>query len=180
MPAVHLKTKLFTIGDTTLLRLPDDISAELPSRSQVMIKGALNGYEFQTALEPDGNWSHWLEINEEMRNATGVKSGDTVTLDFEVTKDWIEPTIPDDLQKALDADPEVFALWSRVTPMARWEWIRWIVSTLNPETRKKRIDVSFSKLRAGERRPCCFNRAMCTNPHLSKGGRLLDPTRIEN
>ena len=177
MSNVHLRTKLFAIGDTVLLRLPDEISAELPSRSQVMIKGVLNGYKFQTALEPDGNWSHWLDINETMRSATGVKPGDTVTLDFEVTKDWIEPVIPADIKKALDSDPEVFALWLRVTPMARWEWIRWIVSTLNPETRKKRIEVSFSKLRKGERRPCCFNRAMCTNPHISKGGRLLDPTR---
>ena len=57
--------------------------------------------------------------------------------------------------------------------MARWEWVRWVGATKNPDTRAKRVDVSISKLRAGSRRPCCFDLSSCTDPELSKNGKLL-------
>jgi hypothetical protein len=34
--------------------------------------------------------------------------------------------------------------------------------------------VSISKMKSGKRRPCCFNLAACTDPDLSKNGRLLE------
>ena len=57
--------------------------------------------------------------------------------------------------------------------MARWEWVRWVNATRNTETRERRIEVSLSKMRAGKRRPCCFNLSSCTDPELSKDGKLL-------
>jgi hypothetical protein len=35
--------------------------------------------------------------------------------------------------------------------------------------------VSISKMKSGKRRPCCFNLSACTDPDLSKNGRLLEP-----
>jgi hypothetical protein len=45
----------------------------------------------------------------------------------------------------------------------------------NPDTRRRRVDVSISKMKSGKRRPCCFNLSACTDPDLSKNGRLLEP-----
>jgi bacteriocin resistance YdeI/OmpD-like protein len=59
--------------------------------------------------------------------------------------------------------------------MARWEWVRWVNATKNPDTRRRRVDVSISKMKSGKRRPCCFNLSACTDPDLSKNGRLLEP-----
>jgi hypothetical protein len=59
--------------------------------------------------------------------------------------------------------------------MARWEWVRWVNATKNPDTRSRRVDVSISKMKSGKRRPCCFNLSACTDPDLSKNGRLLEP-----
>lgn len=77
------------------------------------------------------------------------------------------------LDQALASDPQANALWVKITPMARWDWLRWIRSTNNPETRSRRIEVALSKLRGGERRPCCFNRYQCTEPEVSKNGMLV-------
>jgi hypothetical protein len=33
----------------------------------------------------------------------------------------------------------------------------------------------ISKMKSGKRRPCCFNLSACTDPDLSKNGRLLEP-----
>jgi len=140
-----------------------------------MVKGAINGLPFQTALEPDGRGSHWFEVGKILREAIGAGAGDTVALAIEPTKDWPEPKIPQDITAALAADPQARTLWTAVTPMARWEWIRWIRATNRVETRNRRIEVAVSKLRAGERRPCCFNSSMCTEPTVSKNGALLEP-----
>jgi hypothetical protein len=176
MPIIKFKAAPYKIGTWTVLRLPKDASVQLPSRGQVMVKGTINGFPFETALEPDGDGSHWLDVDAGLQKSANVKVGDTATLAIESTKDWPEPVIPTDLKAALDANPPVQKLWKRITPMARWEWIRWINSTNSAETRARRIEVSFSKLTAGERRPCCFNRNMCCVPQVSKSGVLLGPT----
>lgn len=177
MPAIRFQTELFKIGTATILRLPDSASARLPSRGQVMVTGTINGHPLQTPLEPDGKGSHWFRLDKQLLRSTGAGAGDTVTLAIESTKDWWEPSVPKDLQTAFAADPKAHSLWMDITPMARWDWLRWIGSTKQSETRKRRIEVAFSKLKAGDRRPCCFNRSLCTDPEVSKNGVLLEPTR---
>jgi hypothetical protein len=178
MPAVEFKAPLFTISSWLILKLPKEASAQLPSRSQVMVAGTLNGIAFQAPLEPDGRGSHWLHVDEGLQKAAKLAAGDTVTATIEPVKEWPEPTVPPDVQAALDANPWVRKQWTDITPMSRWEWLRWINSTLNPETRRRRIEVSSSKLMHGSRRPCCFNRSLCCVPEVSKTGMLLEPTDI--
>jgi len=58
--------------------------------------------------------------------------------------------------------------------VARWEWVRWV----NEEPRHARtrpVEVTITKMNSGKRRPYCFNLSVCTDPDLSKNGRLLEP-----
>lgn len=162
MATIQFEAKLFEQDSWTLLRLPASASAQLPSRGMTMVNGTINGFDFQAALEPDGEGSHWFKVNDTMREAAGAGINDTVTLAIEPTKEWPEPRIPADLHNALVADPQVHAVWLDITPMARWDWIRWVGATKQLETRSRRIEIACSKLRAGTRRPCCFNRSQCT------------------
>ncbi|HKI94389.1 MAG TPA: YdeI/OmpD-associated family protein [Gemmatimonadales bacterium] len=63
----------------------------------------------------------------------------------------------------------------RRTCEARWEWVRWVNATKNPDTRKRRVAVSLSKMKNGKRRPCWFNLSACTDPDLAKNGKLVAP-----
>ena len=124
-------------------------------------------------LETDGYFGHWMRIDEKQQRAAAVSAGDTATLAIEPLKDWPEPNAPRDLESALAAAPKnIHDLWKAITPMARWEWVRWVNATNNPDTRERRVEVSISKMKSGKRRPCCFNLAACTDPNLSKNGRL--------
>ena len=67
-----------------------------------------------------------------------------------------EAGIPRDLQKALQADPLVHSKWKDLTPIARRDFIAWIDSAKQTETRARRIDKACDMLLAGKRRPCCF------------------------
>ena len=89
------------VGSGILLTLPQDISATLPTRGMTLVEGTINGAPFQAVLEPDGRGSHWFKVSETLRAAANVDVGDTVTLEIAPTKDWPEPNVPQDLQRAL-------------------------------------------------------------------------------
>ena len=175
VPTIRFDATPYAIGEQTVLRLPGKASEKLPSRGQVAVQGTINGHGFQTVLEPDGEFGHWMTIDRELQQAAHLSMGDTVALKIEPRKDWPEPNVPKDLEAALIAAPQkIRDLWKAITPMARWEWVRWINATRNPDTRNRRIEVSLSKMKSGSRRPCCFNLASCTDPELSRSGRLID------
>ena len=171
---IQFEAQLQGTGGSIILRLPDDASAMLPSRGQVAVNGVMNGHAFQTVLEPDGKREHWLKVDKKLRQTAAIKEGDTVTLTVESAKDCPEPGIPEDFQAALADAPDISGLWESITPMARWEWVRWINATKNLRTRERRVEVVISKLRSGKRRPCCFDLAACTDPDLSKNGMLVE------
>lgn len=100
----------------------------------------------------------------------------TVDISLRLASDWPEPDVPADLETALSEAPaKVQRLWRDITPMARWEWVRWVRATRNPDTRQRRVEVSISKLGGGKRRPCCFDLASCTDPDLATSGKLRLP-----
>jgi hypothetical protein len=174
VPAIRFDVTLHTIDKCTILRLPEEASEKLPSRGQVAVQGTINGHEFQTVLEPDGWSGHWMRVDETLQQTAGISAGDTATLEIDSTKNWPEPPVPQDLETALAAAPQkIQDLWKDITPMARWEWVRWVNATKSPDTRKRRVEVTISKMNSGKRRPCCFDLAACTDPNLSKNGRLL-------
>lgn len=178
MSAINFEAKLVKIGSWTILRVPKSDSTKLPSRGMVMVEGTINGFKFQRELEPDGRGSHWLRLDNAMSKAAHVELGDIAKLEIEPSKEWPDPEVPADLKEALAANPTAQATWLDITPMARWDWIRWIGDTKNPQTRQIRIEKTFSKFKSGIRRPCCFNRTVCTVPDVSKNGVLLEPTAV--
>lgn len=64
--------------------------------------------------------------------------------------------LPKDFKEALIDSPTALRGWEDITPLARNEWICWIVSVKTPETRQKHISRAIEELAAGERRPCCW------------------------
>lgn len=71
-------------------------------------------------------------------------SGGTV---HKMTKDWRDTLI---------SNPKALSLWEDITPLARNEWICWVISGKKTETRNIRIKKTISKLKSGMRRPCCW------------------------
>ncbi len=173
--AIRFEATLHAIDKWTIVRLPEKASEKLPSRGQVAVQGTIDGHEFQTVLEPDGCSGHWMRIDEKLQRTAAISAGDTATLEIEPTGDWPEPDVPQDFETALVTAPQkIQDLWNDITPMARWEWVRWVNATKNPDTRRRRVEVSISKMDSGKRRPCCFNLAACTNPDVSRNGKLIE------
>ncbi|MDQ7814677.1 MAG: YdeI/OmpD-associated family protein [Patescibacteria group bacterium] len=64
--------------------------------------------------------------------------------------------LPKDLREALASSPEARAAWKSLTPLARNEWICWVISVKKRETRSNHVQRAREELVAGKRRPCCF------------------------
>jgi uncharacterized protein YdeI (YjbR/CyaY-like superfamily) len=65
-------------------------------------------------------------------------------------------TTPKDLRNAIKAVKTADVVWTDITPLARSEWVCWVISGKKAETRGIRIEKAVSKLKGGMRRPCCF------------------------
>ncbi len=137
--------------------LPKSASEKLPRRGRTTVEGSLDGHGFQATLEPDGQLSHWLRINEALLEAAGVTIGDTATLEIMAVEQEPEPEIPADLQQALAAAPEARAVWDDTTTIARLDWIHWVTSAKQAKTRAQRISNACDMLASGKRRVCCFD-----------------------
>ena len=126
----------------------------------------------RTVLEPDGLKGHWLKVDQDLQRAADIAAGDSVRVasnDPRLARTG-RASRP---RAALTASPqEIRDSWNDITPMARWEWVRWVNATANPATRQRRVEVSISKMDSGKRRPCCFDLASCTDPVLAKSGKL--------
>ncbi|MEG0679656.1 MAG: YdeI/OmpD-associated family protein [Carnobacterium sp.] len=170
---ITFEAELIKIGDRQIIILPLDSSEKIPTRGMSMVQGTLNEMSFKAPVEPDGKGSHWIEVSSSLSEKTGIAIHEKVTLNIEPLNKWVEPEIPEDIINAIKKE-NLINKWESLTTRARWDWLRWIRATANPETRKKRIEVTCSKLQKGDKNPCCFDRTRCTITDVSKSGVLLD------
>ena len=174
MLAIHCEAKISAkdksekIGPLAVITLPKDASTKLPSRGMTCVEGFIKDYNFCVVLQPDGQGSHWFGIDKTFREATGIDVGDTVCLKITPSKVWPEPEISKDLKAALTSDSEANTRWKDITPMARWDWINWMGSVKLPKTLQERPEKLCSMLKAGKRRPCCFNRSLQMPPKCAE------------
>jgi len=162
------------INGHRILRLEQESSDFLSSRGQVAVDllGDFAGHT--VVIDPDGRRGHWLDLESAQVPVIDGEVGQQVQLSVQPSSTWPETMVPTDLAEALDQASDLDETWVSLTPMARWEWVRWVGATKNPDTRQRRVEVSISKLRDGKRRPCCFDLSSCTNPELAKGGKLVE------
>lgn len=77
--------------------------------------------------------------------------------------------LPEDLKLSILSNSGVTEIWNSLTPLARNEWICWVISVKKPETRNKHIKRLLSDVQAGMRRPCCWPGC----PHRGKAAQMV-------
>lgn len=64
--------------------------------------------------------------------------------------------LPADLRTALLGNDAALVAWRDITPLARNEFICWVVAAKQAKTRERRIRRTQEELEEGMRRPCCW------------------------
>lgn len=137
--------------------LPEEVSATLPRRGRTTVDAIINGHSFRVLLEPDGQKSHWLRIDEEILDTSGAAFGAVVQFEIMPVEQEPEPEVPPDFRDALEDSPESKTTWYETTTIARLDWIHWITSAKQAKTRTKRINDACDMLASGKKRVCCFD-----------------------
>ena len=76
--------------------------------------------------------------------------------------------VPTDLREVLISKIDVLKKWNNLTPLARNEWICWVISVKKQETRQKHINRLCKDLIDGKRRPCCWPGCPHRRPNAKK------------
>ena len=117
------------------------------------LEGTVNDHPFRAALERTESGNVFVRVNAAMLKGARADIGDMVYL--AVLGPEPRLTVPADLRAAFT--DEARTLWKELTPLGRRDWVRWIESAKNPETRARRITRTVEQLSEGKRRPCCVN-----------------------
>lgn len=64
--------------------------------------------------------------------------------------------VPNDLKEILISSDKVLGIWNGLTPLARNEWICWVISVKKQITRDQHVARVYKDLLNGKRRPCCW------------------------
>lgn len=152
-----------------IIDIPKEISSQFATRGMLLARVFFRGNIEICPIEPNGVGGHWFELLKEWGDLVDSRSE---RIRIELLDVWEPPILPEDFFEALESY-HVLDQWAQVTNKAKWEWVRWIRSTGQENTRKKRILAACDKLLKGNRRPCCFDTSRCTVVEVSKSGKLL-------
>ena len=146
---LRFKARLSAAG----LDIPKAVGKQLSGMNRV--EGVINGHPFRAPIDASGSGSYSLRVNAAMRKGARARDGETVSL--AILGPEPDPKPPADLRAAFKEWGNAKALWDELTIELRRDWVRWIVSAKQPETRARRVRRTVEQLDEGKRRPCCVN-----------------------
>lgn len=108
------------------------------------------GWEGVALVSVNDTWSAMRFRPQHASGRTRVPPSERSTENSGLTADL---EVPEDMQKALDANPEAKAFFDKLAPSHRKEYIRWIIDAKREETRVSRMTKMIGKLGSGLKRP---------------------------
>lgn len=82
--------------------------------------------------------------------------------------DGVVHELPEDLRQTILSHQGLADIWNGLTPLARNEWICWVISVKKTETRKEHMEQLCAGLMQGKRRPCCWPGCPHRNPKSTR------------
>ncbi|MEL6327735.1 MAG: YdeI/OmpD-associated family protein [Cyanobacteria bacterium J06626_23] len=123
----------------TVVYLPEEIREQLPfdEYPRLRVDAEVNEQPIDGAFQP-GQGRHYLMLSKRLLKSAELSLGDVVSVNFRVA-DQDAVTVPDELQRALDANAQTLALWEKLTPGKRRGLAHRVASARTMPTRLKRV-----------------------------------------
>lgn len=140
-------------GEVCSINIPFDVAKTFGARGRVPVRGNINGAPYRTSVFRMGGDCHFMVVNREMREAAGVRGGETVAVTMERDTETRTVTPPADLARAIKANREAQATWDELSYTHRKGHVRAVEDAKKSETRQRRIETSVALLAAGKGEP---------------------------
>lgn len=134
---------------------PHSVEEEFGTKGRLRVLGSMNKIggkiiDVDRALIPQGDGTHVFILGGELRKQLGVVLGDTVEMAFHVNPDQDAIDVPEELEIALEMEPELKAIYDRQTTGMKRGMAYWVNSAKRPETRAKRAAEIMRRIASGE------------------------------
>ena len=135
----------------TFLPIPFDVEKTFGSRSRVAVVGTINGHHFRNSVMPEGDGTHTMMVRKSLREASGVKNGDRVSVAMQVDTSPRKADVPRELRAALKGDAGAAAFFKGLSYSCQKEYATWVAEAKKPETKAARVSKVLALVRAGKR-----------------------------
>ena len=123
-----------------------DVAAEIGAKHRSRVKGTFGGAPFRSNLVSMGG-GLLLGVHKATTKAAGVAIGDTVKIVMEPDADPLpNDVVPPELAAALKTNMAARAVWERLAPSHRREYVGYITEAKKPETRARRAKTSIERM----------------------------------
>ena len=134
-----------TGGTTTGFEVPQEIVDGLGGGARPKVVATVNGFRWRSSIARMGG-AYRLGVSAERRAAAGIDGGQVLDVDVELDTAERTVTVPEDLARALDAEPDAKAAFERLSYSHRQQHVLAIEGAKTPETRARRITRALEKL----------------------------------
>lgn len=134
-------------GTSAMMIIPIDVRAHF-GRARPPVLVTIRGHTWHSTPAVYGD-RYYLVVNRAAREGAGVHAGDEVEVTLAPDTAPREITVPEDLQRALDADPRAAAGFDALSYSHQREYVEWVEEARRPETRERRITKSVERARSG-------------------------------
>ena len=147
--SVRFRTTILQSGKTAMgFEVPPDAVQALGAGKRPPVRVTINGYTYRNTVAVMGG-RYMIGVSGEHRGPANVTAGDEVEVELALDTAPREVEVPDDLTRALAADPAAKATFDRLSYSNKSWHVLQVTGTKNPDTRARRIEKSIAALREG-------------------------------
>lgn len=140
-------------GTWTYLVVPFDTGEEFGTKSQVRVKGTIDGQSFRSTLLPTGEGGHLLVVKSEIRRAIVKEAGETVSVTMERDLKPRSVKLPQELVVALDRNSKAHEVFAEMSYSHQKAYVEWIEQAKRSETRDDRAKRAIGMILRGIQAP---------------------------
>ena len=137
--SVSFETRVYKEGINYLAEADENVISYFNPKGYVPVRGTVKNHHYKATLVPRKAGKCVLFLNQEIRNAAGIKEGELVEITLEYDPESRELPVPLDLEDALSQDISAKTGFDKFSASHKRELIVWINDAKKVETREKRI-----------------------------------------
>jgi hypothetical protein len=138
-------TLLLSKKTATGVQVPEEVVEKLGGGKRPPVKVSINGYTYPNTIAVM-NGVYMLSVSAEVREKTGVKSGDKIEVQLEHDTQPREVEVPADLQKVLSKNTSAKKFFETLSNSNKKRFTIPIEQAKTPETRTRRIEKAVAEL----------------------------------
>jgi hypothetical protein len=137
--------------------VPPAISKSHLRRGRIMAQISVGDATFSAQMEPDGQLGHWFKIPADVMKSEKLRAGEKVDFALSTLPTQPDPSLPPSFSKLLKSSEAARSTWEQTTTLAKIDWVHWLESAKQAETKRKRELDAIDMLAHGKKRVCCFD-----------------------